>query len=159
MDYLLLKYLHIIAAIFLFGFGMGSYLYLIAASRTGDARVIAHVTRMVVRFDNWITTPAGLLQLATGYAMVRRAGLDLSSGWLLSAILIFFGVGALWLPVLLLQKRMQVLADQAVIRGTPLGDDFMALYRLWLSIGVAGFSGMFVVVLVMVTKSSPWQWL
>lgn len=158
MDYLLLKYLHILAAIFLFGFGMGSYLYLIAASRTGDARVIAHVTRMVVRFDNWITTPAGLLQLATGYAMVRRAGLDLSSGWLLSAILIFFCVGALWLPVLVLQKRMQALADQAVIRGTPLGEDFMVLYRPWLSIGVAGFSGMFVMVLVMVTKSSPWQW-
>lgn len=51
MLYLCLKYLHIIAAIFLFGFGMGSYLYLIAASRTASPQVIAHVARMVVRFD------------------------------------------------------------------------------------------------------------
>lgn len=36
MSYLLLKYLHIIAAVFLFGFGMGSYLYLIAANRSRD---------------------------------------------------------------------------------------------------------------------------
>ena len=41
MLYLGLKYTHIIAAIFLFGFGMGSYLYLIAASRTANPQVIA----------------------------------------------------------------------------------------------------------------------
>lgn len=66
MLYLCLKYLHVIAAIFLFGFGMGSYLYLIAASRSGNPQVIAHVARMVVRFDTWITTPAGIVRRREG---------------------------------------------------------------------------------------------
>ncbi|MFK3775697.1 DUF2269 family protein [Pseudomonas sp. NPDC089406] len=158
MDYLLLKYLHVIAAIFLFGFGMGSYLYLIAAHRTGDTRVIAAVARLVVRFDAWITTPAGALQLLTGYAMVRLTGMDWSSGWLLAALLIFFSVGALWLPVLVLQKRMQALAAQACASGTPLPAGYQRLYRCWLWMGVAGFAGMFLMVLVMVSKLAPWQW-
>ncbi|AIN58184.1 DUF2269 domain-containing protein [Pseudomonas soli] len=159
MSYLLLKYLHIIAAVFLFGFGMGSYLYLIAANRSGDPRVIAAVARMVVRFDAWITTPAGVLQLLTGYAMVSMTGMPWSADWLRAALLIFFAVGALWLPVLLLQARMQRLAAQAAGNGTALGEDYQQMYRPWLWMGVAGFTGMFLIVLVMVTKQAPWQWL
>jgi len=159
MSYLLLKYLHIIAAVFLFGFGMGSYLYLIAANRSGDPRVIAAVARMVVRFDAWITTPAGVVQLLTGYAMVRMTGMPWSADWLQGALLIFFAVGALWLPVLLLQTRMQRLAAQAAGNGTALGETYQRLYRPWLWMGVAGFAGMFLIVLVMVTKQAPWQWL
>ena len=102
MLYLCLKYLHIVAAIFLFGFGMGSYLYLIAASRTANPQVIAHVARMVVRFDTWITTPAGFIQIITGYALIKLAGLPLSTDWVLTALVIFLCVGSLWLPVLVL---------------------------------------------------------
>ena len=115
MIYLWVKYLHIIAAVFLFGFGMGSFLYLIAARRTGDARLVAGVATWVVRFDNWITTPAGVLQLATGYVLASMAGWRLSQGWLLAGLVIFFSVGALWLPVLMLQKRMQQLAASAAL--------------------------------------------
>ncbi len=106
MLYLCVKYLHVIAAIFLFGFGMGSYLYLIAASRTANPQVIAHVARMVVRFDTWITTPAGFVQIITGYGLLRLSGLPISTDWILSSLIIFVCVGALWLPVLLLQKRL-----------------------------------------------------
>ncbi|MGG7599066.1 DUF2269 family protein [Pseudomonas sp. WC1] len=159
MSYLLLKYLHIIAAVFLFGFGMGSYLYLISANRSGDPRVIAAVARMVVRFDAWITTPAGVLQLLTGYAMVSMGGMPWSADWLRAALLIFFAVGALWLPVLLLQKRLHTLAVQAVDSGAALGQAYQRLYRPWLWMGVVGFAGMFLIVLVMVTKQAPWQWL
>lgn len=159
MSYLLLKYLHIIAAVFLFGFGMGSYLYLIAANRSGDPRVIAAVARMVVRFDAWITTPAGVLQLLTGYAMISMGGMPWSADWLRAALLIFFAVGALWLPVLLLQTRMQRLAAQAADSGAALGQTYQRLYRPWLCMGVVGFAGMFLIVLVMVTKQAPWQWL
>ena len=158
MSYLLLKYLHVIAAVFLFGFGMGSYLYLIAANRSGDPRVIAAVARMVVRFDAWITTPAGVLQLLTGYALVSMGGMPWSADWLRAALLIFFAVGALWLPVLLLQKRLHSLAVHAAESGTPLGQAYQRLYRPWLWMGVAGFAGMFLIVLVMVTKQAPWQW-
>lgn len=157
MVYLCLKYLHVIAAIFLFGFGMGSYLYLIAASRSGNPQVIAHVARMVVRFDTWITTPAGIVQVITGYLLMRLSGLSMSSEWLLTSLIIFFCVGALWLPVLVLQKRLQKMALSAGEDGLPLDDRYANTYRWWFWMGIAGFAGMFVIVLMMVTKMTPLQ--
>jgi uncharacterized membrane protein len=157
MLYLCLKYLHVIAAIFLFGFGMGSYLYLIAASRSGNPQVIAHVARMVVRFDTWITTPAGIVQVITGYLLMRLSGLSMSSEWLLTSLIIFFCVGALWLPVLILQKRLQKMALSAGEDGLPLDDRYANTYRWWFWMGIAGFAGMFVIVLMMVTKMTPVQ--
>ncbi|RBB97040.1 DUF2269 domain-containing protein [Pseudomonas sp. MWU12-2115] len=159
MLYLGLKYVHVIAAIFLFGFGMGSYLYLIAASRTANPQVIAHVARMVVRYDAWITTPAGFIQIATGYWLTRLAGLPLTADWVLMSLILFFIVGSLWLPVLVLQKRLQRMAASAVVCGTRLADEYRAVYRQWFWMGVCGFLGMFVIVLMMVTKMTPGQWL
>ncbi len=157
MLYLYLKYIHIIAAIFLFGFGMGSYLYLIAASRTANPQVIAAVARMVVRFDTWITTPAGLIQIITGALLIHFAGLPLTTPWVMTALIIFLCVGALWLPVLLLQKRLQQTASKAAQAGTALDDGYRDVYRAWFWLGVLGFSGMFVLVMIMVTKMTPWQ--
>ncbi|APQ10361.1 membrane protein [Pseudomonas oryzihabitans] len=157
MTYLLLKYLHILAAIFLFGFGMGSYLYLIATTRSRVPEVIAHVARLVVFFDTWITTPAGFLQLGTGIALVSLMGLPVTSGWVFGSLVLFFAVGALWLPVLWLQGRMLKLARVAVAEGRALGPDFQRAYRLWFWMGVAGFLGMFVILLMMVTKLYPQQ--
>ncbi|VVM84719.1 DUF2269 family protein [Pseudomonas fluorescens] len=157
MLYLCLKYLHIIAAIFLFGFGMGSYLYLIAASRTANPQVIAHVARMVVRFDTWITTPAGFVQIISGYLLMRLSGLTMSTEWVLTSLIIFLCVGSLWLPVLLLQKRLYVMATRASEAGAGLDEHYQAVYRKWFWMGVLGFSGMFVIVLMMVTKMTPVQ--
>ncbi|WP_285377904.1 DUF2269 domain-containing protein [Pseudomonas sp. efr-133-R2A-59] len=155
MLYLCLKYIHVIAAIFLFGFGMGSYLYLIAASRTANPQVIAHVARMVVRFDTWITTPAGFIQIVTGYLLVRLAGLPLTTEWILTSLIIFLCVGSLWLPVLVLQKRLQMMALSAVETGGGLAEEYRAVYRKWFWMGVLGFLGMFVIVMIMVTKMTP----
>ncbi|WP_455927777.1 DUF2269 family protein [Pseudomonas capeferrum] len=157
MLYLGLKYIHILAAIFLFGFGMGSYLYLIAASRTANPHVIAHVARMVVRFDTWITTPAGFIQIITGFLLIRLAGLPLTTEWVLTSLIIFLCVGALWLPVLVLQKRLQQMALSAVETGRVLDDGYAGVYRKWFWMGVFGFLGMFLIVMIMVTKMTPWQ--
>jgi uncharacterized membrane protein len=157
MLYLCLKYLHIIAAIFLFGFGMGSYLYLIAASRTRNPQVIANVARMVVGFDTWITTPAGFVQIITGYLLMRLSGLSMSTEWVLTSLIIFFCVGSLWLPVLLLQKRLCVMATSASEVGAGLDEQYQLVYRKWFWMGVLGFAGMFVIVLMMVTKMTPMQ--
>jgi uncharacterized membrane protein len=157
MLYLCLKYLHVIAAIFLFGFGMGSYLYLIAASRTANPQVIAHVARMVVRFDTWITTPAGFVQIITGYLLMRLSGLPMTTEWVLTSLIIFFCVGSLWLPVLVLQKRLYLMASCAVEAGNGLDDEYRSVYKKWLWMGVVGFVGMFVIVLMMVTKMTPVQ--
>jgi uncharacterized membrane protein len=157
MLYLGLKYLHVIAAIFLFGFGMGSYLYLIAASRTANPQVIAQVARMVVQFDTWITTPAGVIQIITGLLLLNLTGLGVTTHWVLTSLVIFLCVGSLWLPVLVLQKRLQQMASTAAQADTALEEGYREVYRKWFWMGVLGFLGMFVIVLIMVTKMTPWQ--
>lgn len=157
MLYLCLKYLHVIAAIFLFGFGMGSYLYLIAASRTANPQVIAHVARMVVRFDTWVTTPEGFIQIVSGYLLMKVSGLPMSTEWILTSLIIFLCVGSLWLPVLVLQKRLHGMALSAVETGEGLDAQFRSVYQKWFWMGVMGFAGMFVIVMMMVTKMTPMQ--
>ncbi len=159
MLYLYLKYLHVIAAIFLFGFGMGSYLYLVAANRSRSPALIAHVAGMVVRYDTWITTPAGFLQLTTGYWLLKLGGLSMTSEWVLSSVIVFFAVGALWLPVLVIQKRLVGMATQAADQGGSLDDSYRSHYRVWFWMGIFGFAGMFLIVAMMVTKMPPWQWI
>ncbi|MCD5995459.1 DUF2269 domain-containing protein [Pseudomonas sp. CDFA 602] len=157
MLYLFLKYLHVIAAVFLFGFGMGSYLYLIAASRSGNPQVIAHVARNVMQFDTWITTPAGFIQIISGYWLVRLAGFPLTTEWLLTSLVIFLCVGSLWLPVLVLQKRLWQMASSAAQNNDRLEPHYHRVYRIWFWLGVSGFLGMFLIVMMMVTKMTPWQ--
>jgi uncharacterized membrane protein len=159
MLYLSVKYLHVVAAIFLFGFGMGSYLYLIAANRSRSPELIAHVASTVVRYDAWITTPAGFIQLASGYWLIKLAGLSMASEWVLYSVIVFLAVGALWLPVLLIQKRLVHMATQAMEQGGSLDASYRSHYRVWFWMGVAGFAGMFLIVAMMVSKMSPRQWI
>jgi len=157
MTFLLLKYLHIIAAVFLFGFGMGSYLYFVAANRTKNPVVISAVGKMVVWFDAWITTTAGVVQVVTGYALANLAGLSLADSWVWYSASLFILVGLLWLPVLWLQKQLRDMAQLSVVASTPLPDNHSRYYRWWLWMGVAGFAGMFMIALAMVTKMTPVQ--
>lgn len=157
MAYLLLKYMHIVAAVFLFGFGMGSYLYFVAANRTRSPVVISAVGRMVVWFDAWITTTAGVVQVVTGYALASLAGLTLYAPWVLYSVCMFVLVGLLWLPVLWLQKQLRDMAQASVATGAPLPVNHTRFYRWWLWMGVAGFAGMFLIALAMVTKMTPVQ--
>src|SRR5690606_40033764 len=53
MEYLLLKWIHIISSTFLFGTGVGSAFYKLMADLGGDQRHIAHTNRNVVLAD-WL---------------------------------------------------------------------------------------------------------
>ncbi len=77
----------------------------------------------------------------------------------MTSLIIFFCVGALWLPVLVLQKRLYVMASSALGDGRVLGDRYSSVYQKWFWMGVFGFLGMFVIVLIMVTKMTPPQWI
>lgn len=155
MIYLLLKYIHIVAAVFLFGFGMGSYLYFVAANRTRNPVVIGAVGRMVVWFDAWITTTAGVLQVATGIGLTALTSRTLGESWLLYSVILFCLVGILWLPVLWLQKQIAAMAQASVAQCSALPPRYVRYYRWWFWMGVAGFAGMFLISLAMVTKMTP----
>jgi uncharacterized membrane protein len=157
MTYLAVKYIHIVSAVFLLGFGMGSYLYFISANRTKSPLIISSIGRMVIWFDAWITTTSGVVQLGTGLALSYLTGQPLTSGWLLYSVSLFLIVGSVWLPVLYLQKRIQKLAHDDIGQTVISPDLHRKLYRLWFWMGVAGFAGMFLVLLAMVTKMTLFQ--
>src|ERR687893_659973 len=89
MDYLTVKYIHILSSTLLFGTGLGSAFYMFFTNLSGDVRAIAVVTRRVVWADWMFTTPTAIIQPATGLYMMHLAGMPFSVGWIAWSIALF----------------------------------------------------------------------
>ena len=129
MDYFTLKWIHILSSTLLFGTGLGIAFFLWMAHRRGDPREIAATASTVVLADACFTAPAVVVQFASGLWLANMAGLPLSMFWLKTALVLFFVVGACWLPVLWLQLRARDLARAAAAAGTPLPPAYLPAAR------------------------------
>ena len=152
MTYLVVKWLHILSSTVLFGTGLGSAYYMFFASRTGDARTIAHVVRYVVVADWLFTTTTIIVQPLTGLALARLAGIPLSSAWIVWSFVLYFVAGACWIPVVAIQIRMRRLAEAAAAAGTPLPPQYHHWLRIWTALGVTAFVSLVIVFWLMVAK-------
>jgi uncharacterized membrane protein len=122
------------------------------AHRRGDVRAIAATARTVVIADACFTAPAVALQLGTGLWLTQLAGLSLTRGWVLWALILFALVGACWLPVLWLQLRARDLAQAAVAREEPLPPAYFRAMRWWFWLGWPAFFGVISIFWLMVLK-------
>lgn len=156
MDYLLLKTIHILSSTVLFGTGIGTAFQMWKAHRDGDVHAIAAVNRNVVIADWLFTTPAVIIQPLTGWLLMRAAGFDPMSPWLVLTYALYLLAGACWLPVVFLQLKLRDLAEAAVTANTPLGANYWRLYRAWFWLGWPAFGGLVVVFWLMVAKPSLW---
>ena len=152
MDYLTVKWLHVLSSTVLFGTGLGSAFYLFFTNRTGDPRAIAVVARKVVLADWLFTTPTGILQPVTGFYLVHLAGFDWRAPWLLGSVALYLVAMLCWLPVVWLQIRMASMAEEAVARGSALPPRFWRYHRVWTALGVPAFAGFVAVFYLMVVK-------
>jgi uncharacterized membrane protein len=152
MDYLWVKWLHILSSTLLFGTGLGIAFFFWLAHRRGDPRVIAETARTVVIADTCFTAPAVVVQFATGLWLVHRLGIPLSSYWIRSALILFFVIGACWLPVLALQVRARNLARTAADSGTPLPATYHSAMRWWFWLGWPAFLSVMAIFWLMVMK-------
>jgi len=152
MSYLLVKWIHILSATVLVGVGFGTAFYKWMSDRSRDVSTIANVSHFVVVADWVFTTPAIILQLATGLWLATHAGYPLSTGWVAYALVLYLLAGSCWLPVLFLQYRMRSLAHDARAKGEGLGPEYFRYARFWFWLGVIAFSAMVVVYWLMVTK-------
>ena len=134
-----IKWLHIIGSTVLFGTGAGTAFQMVMAMRNGDPKVVAAVARNVVIADWVFTTPAGLLQPATGLTLVYLAGYSPFEPWLLLVYALYALAFAAWAPVFWLQHRIRDLAAIAAAKGTPLCAKSRAYYRLWFALGWPAF--------------------
>ena len=74
MDYLSVKWLHILSSTVLFGAGIGSAFYLLLATLGRDARAVATVSRYVVISDWVFTATTAVIQPLTGFWLMHLAG-------------------------------------------------------------------------------------
>lgn len=155
MTYTILKTLHILSMVLLFGTGLGSAFYKWMADRSGNVVHIAATNRHVVLADWIFTTPTVIFQPLSGLWMAHLLDLPLSTPWIAASLGLFALAGACWLPVVWLQIRMQHVAADAVARGTPLPDIYWRMARRWFWLGVPAFTSMVLVVALMVFKHLP----
>jgi uncharacterized membrane protein len=152
LSYLLIKWLHVVGATVLLGTGVGIAYFLLRAHRTRDPRLISVVAAEVVRADMWFTATAVFLQPVTGLLLMMKGGGSLAQSWLSTSLVLYAIVGCCWLPVVWLQKRMRDLAREAVAAGTPLPQDYFRYFRWWMALGWPGFTGVLLIVWLMVSK-------
>jgi uncharacterized membrane protein len=152
MQYLLLKWLHILSSTMLFGTGIGSAFYLLTASLSRDLRFIAGVTRWVVRADWLFTASTAVLQPATGLLMLHLAGIPLGTRWVSLSIALYVAAIACWLPVVWLQMRLRDLAAEALRQNTALPKAYWRFFDIWIALGIPALLLFLAIFWLMVAK-------
>ncbi|MGN6387974.1 MAG: DUF2269 family protein [Burkholderiaceae bacterium] len=152
MDYLIVKWVHIVSSTLLFGTGIGTAFYMLVTTLHRDVRATAVVTRFVVLADWLFTTPTAIIQPVTGAWLVHRAGYPWHSRWLMWTIALYILAGACWLPVVRLQIRMQQLAAEADAAGQPLPRLYWRYFWTWFTLGFPAFAAFLVIFWLMTAK-------
>jgi uncharacterized membrane protein len=152
MEYLIVKWLHILSSTLLFGTGIGSAWYLLFAAISKNVQAIAVVTRILVIADWLFTGLTMIAQPATGFYLIHLAGFPLQTPWIRWSIILFVIALLCWLPVVWLQIRMRDLAAAAVRQSAPLPDAFWRCFRAWVVLGIPAFFAFIAVFYLMVVK-------
>lgn len=152
MDYLLLKYLHILGATVLLGTGAGIAFFMVAAHVTGSAATIAAVARIVVRADFIFTATAVVVQPISGVLLAGTTGHALTEGWIVLSVLLYLLTGMFWLPVVWMQMRMRDLAEAAATGGAPLPAAYRRLFWTWFACGWPAFAAVGGILWLMISR-------
>ncbi len=152
MTYLLIKYIHIISMVLLFGTGLGSAFYKWMADNSRRVSPIA-VTNCHVVLADWIfTTPTIIIQPLTGIWMLNIAHIPLSTPWVVISLALYAFAGCCWIPVVWLQIRMKKLSCLADETQSELPKLYWHYARIWFWLGVPAFIAMISIVFIMVLK-------
>ena len=152
MEYVVVKWLHILSSTFLFGTGIGSAWYMLFANISRDVRAIAVVARNVVIADWIFTATTAVIQPLTGFYMIHLAGYPFHSKWIMWSVALYILAGACWLPVVWIQMRLRDLSAEAVRNNTELPPLYWRYFKTWIALGVPAFIAFVVIFWLMVAK-------
>jgi uncharacterized membrane protein len=152
VDYLILKYLHVVGATLILGTGTGIAFFMLAAHRSADVGFIARTAGVVVLADLVFTASAVVAQPITGYLLASLTGVPLGEGWLGVSLGLYLVAGLFWLPVVVIQVRMRDLAVSAATAGLPLPPAYHRLFRIWFAFGFPGFGSVMAILWLMIAK-------
>lgn len=146
-SYLLIKLIHIISASILFGTGIGTAFFMLRAYLSRNPEAMAVTTRNVVLADWVFTTPAVIIQAATGLWLTLKLSIPLGSVWFVSVVSLFVLIGICWVPVVHIQIRIRdIIASGGAMA------DYQTLMRTWVALGVIAFVSVLILFVLMVTK-------
>ena len=152
MEYLIMKWLHVLSSTLLFGTGIGSAFYLLLASLSKDTAVVAKVSGYVVIADYLFTATTAIAQPLTGFWLVHLAGFPLSAAWLYYSTVFYVIAIACWLPVVGIQIRLRNLAREAASRQAPLPPAYWRWFYAWIALGIPAFFAFVAIFYLMVFK-------
>ena len=135
--YFFIKLVHIVSATLILGTGIGTAFFLLTAYRSRDTAAIRVTSRHVVLADWIFTTPAVVLQFASGLWLTSFLGISYASAWLVAALAMFALVAACWLPVVWIQIRLSRLIAESSDATLP--RRFPILMRAWIALGIPAF--------------------
>jgi uncharacterized membrane protein len=154
MEYLIIKWLHVLSSTILFGTGIGSAYYLLVATLNRDPRAVHVVARYVVIADWIFTTPAIVFQPLSGYYLAHLAGIPYSTRWIVWSLFLYLLATTCWLPVLWLQLRMRDLARTATEQRLALPLLYWRYFAIWVALGVPAFLALVGAFYLMVVKTT-----
>jgi len=152
MEYLIVKWLHVLSSTLLFGTGIGSAWYLLFAVISRKVAVIAVVTRIVVMADWLFTGTTMIAQPATGFYLIHLAGYPMHSRWITWSLALYLLALLCWLPVVWLQMRLRDLSAAAAHNNQPLPPAFWRYFKAWIVLGIPAFFAFLGVFYLMVAK-------
>lgn len=153
MEYLTVKWLHILSSTILFGAGVGSAFHMFVATVRGDVRHVAAVARVVVLADWLLTTPTAILQPVTGFYLMHLLRQPITSQWLWWSTVLYGVAIASWLPVVWLQMRMRDVAAESVACGDArLSRRYRRYFVWWTALGTIALVAFLAVFYLMVFK-------
>jgi uncharacterized membrane protein len=157
MEYILVKWLHILSSTLLMGTGIGSAFYLFVTVWQRDARLVAFVAGRVVIADWLFTTTTLVFQPLSGIYLAHLMNMPLTTPWMLWSIGLFLVTVVCWLPVVWIQIRLRDTAHAAAQAGAPLSSQFRLLFRCWVALGIPALVAMLAIFFLMVAKHVPWH--
>jgi uncharacterized membrane protein len=158
MDYLSVKWLHILSSTVLFGAGIASAFYLLLATLGRDARAVATVSRYVVISDWVFTATTAVIQPLTGFWLMHLAGgIPWSTPWIAWSLGLYAFAIACWLPVVWIQLRLRDLSVQAAGAGVALPPAYGRLFLWWVGLGCLAFVAFVAIFYLMVAKQLPFS--
>jgi uncharacterized membrane protein len=152
VDYVTVKWLHVLSSTLLFGTGIGTAFYMFFASLSRDPRVVFTVAKYVVIADWLFTATSAVFQPVSGFYLAALAGYPLVSRWIVWSTALYLLAGACWLPVVWMQIRMREMALCAVEAGTELPRRYWRYFRVWILLGIPSFLALVAVFYLMVAK-------
>lgn len=156
MDYLTLKWIHVISSTVLFGTGIGSAFYLLLASMAGEVASAAWMSRRVVIADWLFTATTAVLQPLTGFWMLRQANIPVGTPWVSQSLWLYAFAIACWLPVVWIQLRLRDIASRALAGGAPsLPIAWNRWFAAWVALGALAFVAFVLIFHLMVVKKLP----